>query len=185
MRNGEYRATGQNGGVVHLAEMSGSQRKKPQQNAGKDAESSEDEEILEVEKLLSVRRSTDDERIEFLVAWKGYGSEENSWGKYGNLGDDGQAMVPDLKARMGKDYPDKRTSPKSPAKKRKRSKAAASSPSTATGGSSQMEKALNSVRKAAIEEVFSSADALFAASKKLKHAERKKLMQMLMDDLIS
>ena len=48
-----------------------------------------------------------------------------------------------------------------------------------------MDKALNLVRNAAIAEVFSSADGLFAASKKLKHAKRKKLMQMLMDDLIS
>lgn len=76
----------------------------------------EEEEVLEVEKLVTARRTKD--RIELLVAWKGYDSSENSWEMYGNLGEAGQAMIPELKQRMGDDYPDKRISQKSPKQKK-------------------------------------------------------------------
>jgi hypothetical protein len=48
-----------------------------------DAESSQDEDIYEVEKILDKRLVG--KRVQYLVKWEGYGVEQATWEPVGNL----------------------------------------------------------------------------------------------------
>ena len=68
--------------------------------AGSEYKEDEEDEELEVEKIISSRFNKKRRRTEYLVRWSGYGPDDDTWEPLENLGNS-ELLLADLEARQG------------------------------------------------------------------------------------